>query len=86
MSTHKKLTLYIDERVIQRAKAHAQAQGISVSDIVESYLSDVSPELDVPVDLTRLSDTIRAFAGIAKLSDRLDAEDQAWKHRIERHS
>lgn len=43
MPTHK---LYIDERVIRRAKAHADAQGMSVSDMVESYLADVSPELD----------------------------------------
>lgn len=86
MPTHKKLTLYIDERVIRRAKAHACAQGMSVSDMVESYLSDVSPELDAPVDLAHLSDTIRAFAGIVKLPEPMNAEEQAWKQRIERHS
>jgi len=86
MPTHKKLTLYIDERVIERAKAHANAKGTSVSDIVESYLSDVSPELDAPVNLAGLSDTIRAFAGIVKLPEQVDAEDQAWKHRLERHT
>lgn len=86
MPTHKKLTLYIDERVIRRAKAHAGAQGMSVSDMVESYLADVSPELDVPVNLGQLSDTIRAFAGIVSLPEHVDAEDHAWKERVERHT
>jgi len=86
MPTHKKLTLYIDERVIRRAKAHAHAQGLSVSDMVESYLSDVSPELDAPVNLAQLSDTIRAFAGIVMMPEQEDAEDLAWKRRVDRQS
>lgn len=85
MPTHKKLALYTDERVIRRAKAHADAQGMSVSDMVESYLADVSPELDVPVSLAPMSDTIRAFAGIVSLPDPDDAEEQARKLRVERH-
>lgn len=44
----------------------------------------MSPELDTRVKLDRLSDTIRAFAGIVKLPEQGDAEEQAWKHRIER--
>ena len=43
-------------------------------------------ELDVPVNLAGLSDTIRAFAGIVRLPEHVDAEDQAWKHRIDRQS
>lgn len=86
MPKHKKLTLYIDERVIRRAKAHAGAQGMSVSDMVESYLADVSPELDVPVSLAPMSDTLRAFAGIVSLPETMDAEEHAWKQRVERHS
>lgn len=43
-------------------------------------------ELDVPVNLAGLSDTIRAFAGIVRLPEHVDAEDQAWKHRIDRQA
>ena len=36
----KKLTLVIDDEVIERAKRHARAQSTSVSEMVESYLTE----------------------------------------------
>jgi hypothetical protein len=36
--------------------------------------------------LQKLSDTIRAFAGIVKMPKRVNAEEQAWKQRIERQT
>ncbi len=36
----KKLTLVIDGEVIERAKRHARAQNTSVSEMVESYLTE----------------------------------------------
>lgn len=43
-------------------------------------------ELDVPVNLAQLSDTIRAFAGIVSLPEHVHAEEQAWKERVERQT
>ncbi len=40
----KKLTLVIDDEVIERAKRHARAQNTSVSDMVESYLAEQTRE------------------------------------------
>ena len=40
----KKLTLVIDDKVIERAKRHARAQNTSVSDMVESYLAEQTRE------------------------------------------
>jgi Family of unknown function (DUF6364) len=37
-----KLTLSVDERVVARAKAYAQARGTSVSRLVEAYLDLVA--------------------------------------------
>lgn len=37
-----KLTLSVDERVIARAKLYAKQRGISISEMVEAYLSAVS--------------------------------------------
>jgi len=37
-----KLTLSVDERVVERAKRYAQARGTSVSRLVETYLDMVA--------------------------------------------
>jgi hypothetical protein len=37
-----KLTLSVDARVISRAKRYAKQRGISISEMVESYLAAVS--------------------------------------------
>jgi Family of unknown function (DUF6364) len=62
-----KLTLSVDDRVVQRAKRYARQRGVSVSEIVETYLDAVSsppassksqPDPDAPV--------LRALRGILK--------------------
>ena len=40
----KKLTLTVEDSVLQRAKAYAARQGISVSEIVEKYLDEHTAE------------------------------------------
>jgi len=47
-----KLTLSVDERVVSRAKRYAKQRGVSVSEIVETYLAAVSgpsPAADTPI-------------------------------------
>lgn len=43
-----KLTLSVDERVISSAKRYAKQRGLSVSEMVESYLSAVSNVASLP--------------------------------------
>jgi Family of unknown function (DUF6364) len=48
-----KLTLSVDERIVSRAKRYAKRRGVSVSQMVESYLAAVaepSPAMyDAPI-------------------------------------
>jgi hypothetical protein len=37
-----KLTLSVDSRVVSRAKQFAKLRGVSVSEVVETYLAEVS--------------------------------------------
>ena len=61
-----KLTLSVDDRVVKRAKRYARQRGVSVSEIVETYLDAVSsppaskmqPEPDAPI--------LRSLRGILK--------------------
>jgi hypothetical protein len=59
-----KLTLSVDERVIERAKKYAQARGVSVSGLVEQMLDLAAsgsgqPDITPPV-LGRLRGSIKA--------------------------
>jgi antitoxin component of RelBE/YafQ-DinJ toxin-antitoxin module len=61
-----KLTLSVDDGVVSRAKQYAKLQGVSVSEMVESYLAAVakpaSPsQPDAPV--------LRSIRGILKHAD-----------------
>jgi hypothetical protein len=65
-----KLTLSVDDRVVKRAKRYARQRGVSVSEIVETYLDAVSsppassknqPEPDAPI--------LRSLRGILKGAD-----------------
>jgi hypothetical protein len=62
-----KLTLSVDPDVIVRAKRHAKRQGVSVSQMVETYLAAVAgPAKLHPVDDPPV---LRAVRGILKIAD-----------------
>ena len=45
-----KLTLSVDDAVVQRAKRYARTRGVSVSELVESYLDSVSKRTETQTD------------------------------------
>ena len=62
-----KLTLGVDDRVISRAKVYAKRQGLSVSKMVEAYLSAVA---DVPAaSSAKATPVLRSVSGILKSTD-----------------
>ncbi|MCC5926335.1 MAG: hypothetical protein JJU41_07205 [Bacteroidetes bacterium] len=63
MSTGKKLTLYIDEELIQRVKEFAHQEGVSVSELVGNYFTAITA--DAPPDLDGISPEIQALVGAA---------------------
>ena len=58
-----KLTLSVDEKVIERAKRYAQERGTSVSRLVETFLGHLSTsnatELELPPITRRLHGVLR---------------------------
>ena len=58
-----KLTLSVDERVVERAKAYAREQGTSVSGLVEKLLELAAAPAgrpgDAPAVLTRLRGSLK---------------------------
>lgn len=61
-----KLTLSVDDRVISRAKQYARLRGVSVSEMVEAYLSTVA---EPPSTDTDTAPILRSVRGILKNED-----------------
>lgn len=88
MSKSKKLTLYVNDEIINRAKKYAEGQGTSVSDLVERYLDDVS-KIDDPSDdgeALMLPRSFEHFYGVISLPEGFDEKQEAMEHRIAKHS
>ena len=69
---HTKLTLRLDEELIERAKSHARQSGKSVSQLVSDYL-EVLPQPEHPKP-RRLTPIVESLRGVLAGSG-LDEED-----------
>jgi len=61
-----KLTLSVDNRVVARAKQYAKARGISVSQIVETYLAAVAEPRSPAAGAAPI---LRSVRGVLKHAD-----------------
>ena len=72
-----KLTLSVDKRVVQRAKAFARTQKQSLSQIVTNYLDHISRQApsadDIDPEVLEMSDRIR-------LKDLPDIQDAKYQY------
>jgi hypothetical protein len=88
MAKSRKLTLYVNDEIIDRAKRYAKDHDTSVSDLVEQYLNDVS-KVDDPVDdcaPIELPRSFEKFYGVISLPDGFDEKLEVAEHRIKKHS
>jgi hypothetical protein len=79
-----KLTLRIDEHLIEVAKRHAAARETSVSRMVAAYfaaLDVLSSSGDVPDDFPAPSPRVRALVGVLPLESDPEAAYQAYISR-----
>jgi uncharacterized membrane protein len=61
-----KLTLSVDDRVVSRAKQFAKLRGVSVSEMVETYLAAVAGP---PSPATGAAPILRSVRGVLKHAD-----------------
>lgn len=54
-----KLTLTIEQSVIEKAKSYAKGKGRSLSDIIENYLKAITKEQSVVEDISPLVSSLR---------------------------
>jgi hypothetical protein len=87
MAKNKKLTLYVDADVIERAKKYALEQQTSVSDMVEQYLDDVSQTKQGEGEQTQVSipPSFIQFYGVISLPADYDEKKDAMEQRSQKH-
>lgn len=61
-----KLTLSVDDRVVSRAKQYAKLRGVSVSEMVEAYLTAVA---EPPSPAAGAVPILRSVRGVLKNAD-----------------
>lgn len=54
-----KLTLTIEQSIIEKAKSYAKGKGRSLSDIIENYLKAITKEQSVAEDISPLVSSLR---------------------------
>ena len=69
MNMNTKLTLTIEETIIERAKSYAKEKGRSLSDIIENYLKAITKEEKIEEELSPLIKSLRGSFKMPKLFD-----------------
>jgi hypothetical protein len=72
-----KLTLTIDDKVIDLAKKYARQKGKSLSGIVENYLKSITTRDETTATL---SPKVIKLMGVIKLPEDFDYKKRTWEH------
>ncbi|MCC2600364.1 DUF6364 family protein [Sphingobacterium sp. FBM7-1] len=77
-----KLTLTVEERIIEKAKKYAKQTGRSLSELVENYLGTLVEENQ---DLQQVSPKLRKIIGSVKLPDDFDEKKELSTYYETKH-
>ncbi len=77
-----KLTLTVEERIIEKAKKYAKQTGRSLSELVENYLGTL---VDENQDLQQVSPKLRKIIGSVKLPDDFDEKKELSTYYETKH-
>lgn len=78
-----KLTLSVEEKVIKRAKSFAHKTGRSLSEIVQSYLEDLTTEDKTD---SAIPEDLKKIIGVVKLPKNFDEDRERSKYLSKKYS
>jgi hypothetical protein len=81
-----KLTLNIDQNVIENAKKDAKHQKRSVSKLVEEYLSSISTSTNEKIGVDSLGPITKELVGIIKVKGKPDYKGLLIDALMEKHT
>lgn len=78
----KKLTLSLDQTIIENAKKYAKSNNISLSKLIESYLGTL---INPQKKSTKITPLVKSLSGIISLDKEFDLKDDYAKYLIEKY-
>ncbi|MFN2261343.1 MAG: DUF6364 family protein [Psychroflexus sp.] len=78
----KKLTLSLNENIIETAKQYAKSNNISLSKLIESYLGTLTKQEKKDNEITPL---VKSLSGVISIDDDLDIKDDYANYLMEKY-
>lgn len=78
----KKLTLSLNRTIIENAKIYAKSNNISLSKLIESYLTTLTKRSTNGANITPL---VESLSGVITLDEDFDAKDSYTEYLIEKY-
>ena len=78
----KKLTLSLDKSIIESAKNYAKSNNISLSKLIESYLTTLTKQKRNSTEITPL---VESLSGVINLDEDFDAKDAYTDYLVEKY-
>jgi len=78
---NKKLTLNIDQEVIEKAKLYAKSNEVSLSKLIESYLSALIERKEDEIKITPL---VKSLSGVINIEKNLDVKSDYTDYLVEK--
>ncbi len=78
----KKLTLSLDKSIIESAKNYAKSNNISLSKLIESYLTTLTKQKRSSTEITPL---VESLSGVIDLDKDFDVEDAYTDYLIKKY-
>jgi len=80
-----KLTLTIEQSIIEKAKKYARKKERSLSDLIESYLKALTAEENITKVENELSPTLKSLKGSFKMSKNFDYKKELSDRLTEKY-
>ncbi|MCQ4034962.1 DUF6364 family protein [Kaistella montana] len=80
-----KLTLTIEQSIIEKAKKYARKKERSLSDLIESYLKALTTEENITKVEDELSPTLKSLKGSFKMSKNFDYKKELSDRLTEKY-
>jgi len=78
----KKLTLSLDKTIIESAKKYAKSNNISLSKLIESYLTSLTKRKRNATDITPL---VESLSGVIALDKEVDVKEAYTDYLLEKY-
>ena len=78
----KKLTLSLNDNIIETAKNYAKSNNISLSKLIESYLSSLTKQDKKNSEITPL---VKSLSGVISIDDDFDVRDEYAQYLMEKY-